>query len=279
MTFDHVTYGLPHGTFHALEGGDPGGIPTLFVHGFPDHPSTAEPFLAELGRRGRHVIAPWLRGYAPSPPSGPFDFASVTGDILALLDRWSPERAVELIGHDWGALITYDACVTAPDRIQRAVALAVPHPLTFLTRPSLAQLRRSWYMGFFQLPGSGAVAAARDLALIDRLWHQWSPSLELDPALHAELHEHLRASMPAPIKYYRAMVRPSMIGATRRLARPITVPMLQLHGAEDGCFLPPRVDDRHRFAAPRTREIVPGVGHFLHIEAPKVIAERITARA
>jgi pimeloyl-ACP methyl ester carboxylesterase len=135
MEFDRVTFDLPHGTFHALQGGDPDGQPTLVLHGFPDHPPTATPFLAELGRRGRHVVAPWLRGYAPSPTAGPFDFASLTSDVLALIDRWSPGRAVELGGHDWGALITYHACVTAPERIERAVTLAFPHPLTFLSRP------------------------------------------------------------------------------------------------------------------------------------------------
>jgi pimeloyl-ACP methyl ester carboxylesterase len=278
MKFEHVTFDLPHGTFHALQGGDPDGQPTVVLHGFPDHPQTAKPFLAELVRSGRRVVAPWLRGYAPSPTEGPFDFASLTSDAIALIDAWSPGRAVELIGHDWGAFITYNACVTAPERIERAVTLAIPHPLTFLrqlTRP--AQLRRSWYMGLFQLPGSGWIATARDLALIDHLWRQWSPSLSLDPALQAELHEHLRASMPAPLRYYREMMRPGMIGATRRLSQPIKVPLLYLHGAEDDCILPPRADDRHRFAAPHASEVIPGVGHFLHIEAPEAIADRIAA--
>ncbi|MBB3393750.1 MULTISPECIES: hypothetical protein [unclassified Rhizobium] len=89
MEFEHVTFDLPHGTFHALQGGDPDGQPTLVLHGFPDHPPTATPFLAELGRRGRHVVTPWLRGYAPSPTAGPFDFAALTSDVLALIDRLS----------------------------------------------------------------------------------------------------------------------------------------------------------------------------------------------
>jgi pimeloyl-ACP methyl ester carboxylesterase len=88
------------------------------------------------------------------------------------------------------------------------------------------------------------------LALIDRLWRQWSPGLTLYPALRAELHKDLRASMPAPLKYYRQMMRPGMLGVLRRLSQPITVPLLQLHGADDGGIVPPQVDDRHRFAAP-----------------------------
>jgi pimeloyl-ACP methyl ester carboxylesterase len=279
MEFEQVTFDLPHGTFHALQGGDPDGQPTIVLHGFPDHPPAAKPFLAELGRRGRHVVAPWLRGYAPSPTVGPFDMAALTGDVLALSDRWSPGRAVELIGHDWGGAITYDVSVTAPERIERAVTLAFPHPLTFLSQPRLAQLRRSWYMGLFQLPGSGWIVSASDFALIDHLWRQWSPGLSLDPALRAELHETLRASMPAPLRYYRGLLRPGMLGAMHRLSRPIAVPLLQLHGADDGCILPQQVDDRHRFAASHALEVLPDVGHFLHLEAPAAIAERIAAWA
>jgi pimeloyl-ACP methyl ester carboxylesterase len=129
------------------------------------------------------------------------------------------------------------------------------------------------------MPGSGWIVSARDLALIDRLWRQWSPGLSLDPALQAELHKHLQASMPAPLKYYRGLLRPGMLGAIRRLSRPIAVPMLQLHGADDGCILPQQVDDRPRFARRHALEVVPGVGHFLHIEAPEAIAERIAAWA
>ena len=123
------------------------------------------------------------------------------------------------------------------------------------------------------------MATARDLALIDHLWRQWSPGFSLEPALRKELHEHLWASMPAPLKFYREMLRPGMFDATRRMSQPIKVPVLQLHGANDGCILPAQVDDQHRFAAQRTNEVVPDLGHFLHIEAPEAIAKRIAAWA
>ena len=42
-------------------------------------------------------------------------------------------------------------------------------------------------MGLFQLPGSGWIATARDLAFIDRLWRQWSPGFSLDPATQPNL--------------------------------------------------------------------------------------------
>ena len=45
MEFEHVTFDLPHGTFHALQGGDPDGQPTIVLHGFPDHPRPLSPSL------------------------------------------------------------------------------------------------------------------------------------------------------------------------------------------------------------------------------------------
>lgn len=275
---ERIVLALPGGAFHALAWGDPAAPPLLWLHGFPDHPPTAAPLLARLGR-ARRVIAPWLRGYAPSPLGGPYDLETLAGDAVAILERIAGEgRRVDLVGHDWGAAIAYRVCAVAPARIRRAVTLALPHPLTLLRalrRP--AQLRRSWYMLLFQAPGAARIARARQLALIDRLWRAWSPRFTLDDARRAELHACLAASLPAPLGYYRAMVRP-LAGLRARLAeasRPIATPLLQLHGEEDGCVLPPRGRDDRYFLA-RTLEVVPNAGHFLHLEAPGAIAARVT---
>ncbi len=272
---DRVTLDLPAGTFHALASGD-GARPLLFLHGFPDHPPTAESFLTELASRGHRVLAPWLRGYAPSPTPATFAFADLVDDVIAMIDRWSPDEPVDLVGHDWGAVLTYAVCSRAPQKISRAVTLAVPHPLTFLRRlRSPAQLRASWYMGLFQAPGAEYFASARDFRLIDRLWGRWSPSFQLSAVQRAELHDMLRASMPAPIHYYRAAAR---VGreALRELAEPITTPLLYLHGADDGCILPAPIDDRRRFAGEYGRDVIAGAGHFLHLEHPADIAGRIS---
>lgn len=271
-----VAFELPCGRFHALVAGDPAAPPLVYLHGFPDHPPTAAAFLTELARDHR-VIAPWLRGYAPSPLTGPFDLDTLAADVIALIDELAAGPVV-LVGHDWGAALTYAVAAAAPDRLHRAVTLALPHPLTFLRAlRTPAQARRSWYMALFQLPGAGWLARRRDLALIDRLWRAWSPGLTLDAPAHAALHACLATSLPAPLAYYRAVVRGvDTLGRLRRLSRPLTTPLLQLHGADDGCVLAPGARDAHRFAQ-RDYACVPNAGHFLHLEQPVAIAARIRA--
>ena len=274
MSLERASFDLPAGTFHALVGGERTARPLLFLHGFPDHPPTATPFLERLARTHR-VIAPWLRGYAPSPRVGPYDLDTLAADVDALIDRIG--GPVDLVGHDWGAVITYAVCIGDTHRVRRAVTMSVPHPLTFLRALSTpAQVRRSWYMGLFQLPGAGWLVQRDELALIDRLWRAWSPGLRLDEGRRAELHACLAESLPAPLAYYRAVVRPlsTFRERTRRAARIITTPLLQLHGADDGCIAPPTGDDARWFAE-RELAILPGLGHFLHIEDPAAVASRV----
>ncbi|MBL9015875.1 MAG: alpha/beta hydrolase [Myxococcales bacterium] len=274
VTLARATFTLPVGEVHALVGGDPAAPPLLFLHGFPDHPPTAVPFLQHLAQAHR-VVAPWLRGYAPSPIVGPYDVETLAADACALIDQLG--GTVDLVGHDWGAVITYAVCQQSGRRVRRAVTMSVPHPATFLRSLAYStQWRKSWYMGLFQLPGAGWLAKRRDLALIDRLWRDWSPGFTLDDARRAELHACLSRSLPAPIEYYRAILRPlsTLADRTRKSQTMIATPLLQLHGRDDGCIVPPTEADRRWFEH-RVLEIVPSVGHFLHVETPEAIAARI----
>lgn len=268
------------GGFTALAAGDAGAPVVLVLHGFPDTPHTFAPLVEAVARAGYRVVAPWLRGYAPSPLAGPYHLDALAADAVAWADALSPARPVALVGHDWGAAITYAACARAPARFRAAVAMSVPHPAVFVRALATpAQLARSWYMLAFQLPGAVRCASLGDFALVDLLWRTWSPGYRLPAALRDELHATLRASWPAPLLYYRAMTRPprEAVARLRRRDR-VAVPTLYLHGATDGCIGPAVGDGAERyFTGGYRRELVAGAGHFLAAEAPRAVADRVIA--
>jgi pimeloyl-ACP methyl ester carboxylesterase len=199
---ERIELATARGRFHALAAGDPRHPPVLVLHGFPDAPPTFAPLLTALAAGGLRAIAPWLRGYAPSVLDGPYDVDALADDVAAWADALSPDRPVRLLGHDWGALATYAACARHPARIAAAVTLAVPHPMAFVRGLDAAQLARSWYMLFFQLPGAlRGSAAARDFALIDRLWRHLVAGLPAPGRAAARTARHAQRQLagPAPI--------------------------------------------------------------------------------
>ncbi|MGZ6037748.1 MAG: alpha/beta fold hydrolase [Phenylobacterium sp.] len=267
--------------FTAFEMGE--GPVALCLHGFPDSPRTWRHLLPALAGHGYRAVAVTARGYEPSsqPADNDYSMAALSDDVAGWLDALDAEQAV-LIGHDWGASIAYAAAAKFPERIRRLVTLAVPHPagLGAAMATDLGQLKRSWYVFFFQLLGlSDAVLEANDFAFVEMLWRDWSPggawdALDLAAAKTALAKPGVKA---AALAYYRQALDP----AAPRLAEgqalaglPIRAPTLGLAGAADGCIsaevfgsgMPAAV-----FSGGVEVVTIPAAGHFLQLEAPQAV--------
>jgi pimeloyl-ACP methyl ester carboxylesterase len=156
--------------FAYLEAGQ--GPLVLCLHGFPDTAWSFVPVLKHLAAAGYRAVAPFMRGYQPSglAPDGDYRIITLGRDALALIEALGAQRAV-LVGHDWGAVTTYTAAALAPER-----AAALPHLHRFLFWPTLRQLKRSRYMGFFQLRGiPERRIVADDFKWLRALIREWSP--------------------------------------------------------------------------------------------------------
>lgn len=257
-----------------LSSGDEGAPLVLCLHGFPDIPRTWAPLTDRLVPAGYRVIRPWLPGYAPSSLEGPFDVPSLARTMLSLIDELSPSEPIRIVGHDWGAMLTQLVTAQRPERFRASAALAVPHMLAFEANVERypRQLLKSAYMGFFQIPGlSDRVLKLRNYRLIERLWARWSPGFDPGDAHFEELKVCLRSSMPAPLRYYRALKSPKAIREIRAIvgAGPIVVPTLYLHGERDGCIGPELADgqEQHYSALFETVKLAEA-GHCLHLERP-----------
>lgn len=268
--------------FHVAEHGPPRGPLVLLLHGFPQFWWAWHHQLVALGEAGYRVVAPDLRGYGGSdkPPRG-YDGYTLTADVAGLVRALGADRA-HLVGHDWGGLLTWSVATLQPDLVASAAVLGMPHPIRL--REALlhdpAQRRASAYIGFFQLPRLPEARLRRDgAAYVEQLLARWSGPGFPD----AETARRCREAMGitgvphASLEWYRwavrALTRPSGVRFQRLLARGVPAPVLQLHGALDGCLLPATARGSQRFARGSYRlEVLDGVGHHLHQEAPAAVS-------
>jgi pimeloyl-ACP methyl ester carboxylesterase len=268
--------------FAFLEAGE--GPLALLLHGYPDNAWTWEYQIPALVDAGYRVVAPFLRGYPPTEvvPDGYHDRATLALDIAGLIEALNGDQPCYLIGQDWGAALSYGVLAAFPERVRRAILMAIPHPAMIaasLTSP--AQLHRAFHWWFFQLPNlPEQVIPADDFALIDYLWHDWSPGH--DDAAHIARIKTMLAqpgAVAATLDYYRAAFNtarqdPALADLRARLDDPITVPTLALCGADD-VRVDPMSAQAHLFIGAYRFDVVPACGHFLHRERPDEINRRI----
>jgi pimeloyl-ACP methyl ester carboxylesterase len=264
--------------FHYLAAGK--GPIVLALHGFPDHARSYRHQMPALAAAGYRVVAPYMRGYAPSeiPQGGYFGVPALAADAVALAEALSDEPVV-LIGHDWGAAAAHAAAATAPERFSKLITIAVPYGPAFTQSlvTSAEQQRRSWYMFFFQLPFAETAVAMNDFAFIERLWRDWSPGWAFPPAEMASLKKTLGApgTLTAALSYYRHTFNPPPNApslADVSTPRPIKVPTLYLHGRNDGCIGAELAAGMEAwFEKGLKKVIVDGAGHFVHQERPEEV--------
>jgi pimeloyl-ACP methyl ester carboxylesterase len=250
------------------------------LHGFPDTAWTWRHLGPHLADQGVRVVAPHLRGYAPSglADDGCYHVGALMADAAALHAELGGDDRTVLVGHDWGA-ITANALGAHPDSpYRRVVALAVP-PLGAMNGAPLSltprQLRMSWYTVFNQLPLLPERTVDRWLP---KLWRDWSPGYDAseDVALVRAAWP-TRAHVGAAVGYYRAIRSPWRVPATYRAwARTLQgvpdVPLLVLHGTEDGAMQAAYAEHAaSRLPATARLELVADAGHFLHLERPDVV--------
>ncbi|MGM9426361.1 alpha/beta fold hydrolase [Hydrogenophaga sp. MI9] len=268
------------------------GPPVLLMHGFPYDIHSYVDVAPMLAAAGCRVVVPYLRGYggtrfldAATPRSG--EQAVLGDDLRALLDALSIGRAV-LAGYDWGGRA---ACVVAalwPERCAGLVSVN-SYNLQNIARAMAPDTpvneQRLWYQYLFHSERGRAALTQDRRALCRRLWERWSPTWAFDDACF----ERSAAAFDHPdfvdvvIHSYRHRFGlvpgdPAVAEVERRIAAQpvITVPTITFDGLTDGVRPWEHAEAQaHRFSGPRAHRLVPGVGHNLPQEAPRLFADAI----
>lgn len=262
------------------------------LHGFPDTAQGWRKVAPQLADAGWRVVAPYMRGYAPSSLSveGSYHVGALMDDALRVLDAAGPTGRDVIIGHDWGAIAGAGLAAMPDSPFAKAVIMSVPPSASFrplgrvpdagrLAAQLPRQLFRSWYMMFFQLPWLPERSASR---VVPKLWRDWSPGYDGAEDVRLVL-DAIGApqNWRAALGYYRAMLRGSRPLARYAelhkhwLSAPV-LPTLYLHGTDDGCAAPDYIDwVRPMLPEGSAARLVDGGGHFLQLDQPDATAARI----
>jgi len=274
--------------------GPPDGAPVLLLHGWPDAARAWRRVAERLNREGFRTIAPSLRG------SGETTFVSertirdgsavaLAQDAIDLADALGL-AAFDVVGHDWGARVSYTLAALFPQRIRHIAALALafqPHG-EFVLPPSWSQAKRFWYQWFMSLDG-GPAAIARDPHGFARIqWETWSPPGWFDSD---EFEATARSFdnpdwLPITLNAYRRRWRggepsdPCYAALAKKLCDIATIdaPTLMIQGGADLCDEPVSSEGQEAcFTGGYRRVVIDGVGHFPPREAPEAVADAIIA--
>jgi len=247
MELEHSTIETNGIRLHVVQAGPKSGIPVVLLHGFPEFWYGWRHQISALVEAGCRVIVPDQRGYNLSDkPSGVenYDVYTLAKDIIGLIDALGYEK-VNLVGHDWGAVVAWTLANQYPEHLHRLGILNVPHPTVmrrFLKR-DLEQIRRSWYVLFFQLPW------IPEAGMRQNDWRGAVSALRGSGKIHTFTNEDIEkykeawsqpGAMTSMINWYRAVIRhmPKLPDDPR-----IKVPTLMMWGMKDFAL-------SHRMARP-----------------------------
>ncbi len=251
----------------------------LCLHGFPETGYSWRHQLPLLARLGYRAWAPDLRGYGESarpPGREAYAIERLMEDVAGLIDAAAP-RSTLLVGHDWGGFIAWSFAIRGLRPLERLVVMNAPHPGA--AEPAFRtfqQLRRSWYVFFFQLPWlPDRLLGARGAQAIPRAIRRSSCDPSRFPDEVLEVYRRSAAQPGAPtamLNYYRAF----LLGGGGRRQRalglpPIQVPTLLIWGESDVALTRATTVGTEAFVPRLTLRYLPGVSHWVHQEAPEAV--------
>ncbi len=264
---------LQHVTIHGHDvtyrrAGSPDHESILLIHGLAGSSKTWDATIEELASH-YDVIAPDLLGHGESAkPRGDYSlgaFASGLRDILAVLDV----KSVTVVGHSFGGGVAMQLAYQHPHLIDRLVLVGsgglgreVSPLLRMLALPGAEYLMP---LGIPKLVIDRANDVGRFLGRrnirSERLGEMWRAYASLAGAENRQ----------AFVKTMRGVIEPGgqTVNANDRLYLAARVPMMIVWGDRDG-VIPVEHGIRAHEAIENSRlEILEGVGHFPHVEAPE----------
>ena len=293
-----VTNGV---SLNVIEDGE--GPAVLFVHGFPDGWRGWRRQMAAVVSAGYRAISLDMRGYgASSKPDDPalYTVFYCVGDLISVLDALGIKRSA-LVGHDFGAAISWSAAMMRPDRFPAVFCLSVPPMIPggpsmleqlkaaggddfYMFHQMRPEAERAWADAAITIPGM--LYWTSGLPSLSDAWDPMNPGKGLTRQspigippfaerrdVEAAIADFERDGFRGPLNYYRA-IQPYFDQAGAFAGAHIGQPSFFAFGTWDGLVRMRAVQepDVARSATDlRGFLSIEGVGHWPQLEASDVV--------
>ena len=263
---------------YVTDGTDGSGPLMLFLHGFPEcwysWRHQLEAFAADYT-----VVAIDMRGYNDSDkPKGKsaYKMTELVKDVEGVIRALGYEQCV-LVAHDWGGAIAWQFAYTHPGLLSHLIVLNLPHPAKFAAGlHTLEQLRRSWYIGLFQIPWlPEQLLSADNYTAIRKIFKESAinpkafTEKDLDVLVSAAAKPQALTSM---LNYYRNL--PSNLFAKKEWDV-LTVPTLMVWGENDVALGKELTYGTEEYVKDLTLHYIPNCSHWVQQEQPSLVNSHI----
>ncbi|GAB4290007.1 MAG: alpha/beta hydrolase [Oscillatoriaceae cyanobacterium] len=250
----------------------------VLLHGFPEFWYSWRYQIPALARNFK-VVVPDLRGYNDSdkPDSG-YDLDTLAADIKGLIESLGYVKA-HIVGHDWGGAIAWNLAQKFPQHLNQLVILNAPHPHRWLNEmgTNLDQLRRSWYVFAFQVPGLPEWLIQQNLKeFVKNIFREQATRKSAFTADLARIYQEALAKpgvLSGALNYYRHLMSPlNWVHNLGREPSPVTVPTLVLWGEDDSFWSKSFTEGLDKLIkAPFEIKFIPQCGHWIQQEVPHLV--------
>jgi pimeloyl-ACP methyl ester carboxylesterase len=273
-------------------GPGPGKVPLVMVHGWMDVAASYQ-FVVDCFAQDHYVIAPDWRGYGltEGPPTDNYWFPDYLADLDFLLDHYSPDAPVNLVGHSMGGNIAMLYAGSRPARVNRLVNLEGFGMAA--TRPSQAPGRYAKWMDELKAlhRGERALKPYPSAAGVAERLMKTNKRLSRDKAEWLATHwakpdaqGQWRILGDAAHKIVNAQLY--RVDETQEVFKCITAPTLSVQASDDslsgwwkGKYTLAEYHERLR-SVPRVQTAtLADTGHMLHHDQPQELAHLIEAFA
>lgn len=253
----------------------------LLLHGWPEDGSSWAAVAPLLHEAGYRVVCPDLKGFGRSDrPRRGYDPRTL-GDEIAQLIRNLHARKAVLVGHDWGGAVALATAFRHPGLVRALATVSSPFRQIDLTA--------AWHIPLLNIPVLPELAfKVAGVPLTKALIRH--TAVVQEPFTDEVLERYAAAISETPsgwLAYYRRLSRKALLDwSVRRVRRStaflrepaepnrLRVPAVVVWGEEDRAT---PIHLARRVAHDLDAELVtvPGVGHFVHEEAPEVLAKAV----